>query len=501
MSAGSDYAMSIANAATCEYETAMLRTIGALGAALSIWVHTAPAAVALPPVVRENARAGTAAWATPSLSNAEIYASEVSATPGEPLRLHVSTEPGASYRIELYRLGWYDGAGGRLVACAPSCIGDKPGTAFPAPPPPSADPFAPAIRAEWPVTDVIQTGPRWASGYYMARVVVTAGRVLGAGGSTFVILRSPPGQRAPVLVQVPVNTWQAYNVWGGKSLYDLGSPRGYHVSFDRPYARDAQTPLTWELPIVRLLEQRGYDVSYQTDVDTDSHPGSLLGRRLVIVAGHDEYWTRRIRDAFDRGLARGVNFAFLGANIGYWQMRYADADGALAIDEYRSASADPDPDPAEKTTRFRRLAPPRPECALMGVAYNGGIGGPNDYRVTAEGAADPWFAGTGLAAGDTIRGVVGFEWDTFDPTCAAPGETVLLHSDGPPKPADSVRFTAASGSRVFSAGSLGLVAGADTFGGRVGDPRLARFLANALDDLAGGAARLTDRAPSGSAGR
>jgi hypothetical protein len=484
MSAGSDYGFSIAKETCGKYDPAMLWTAVAIGVALSVGTGTGADGTG-PRVAYENARHGTTAWSTAAVANAEVYASEVSALPGARLHFHVSTEPNARYRVELFRIGWYGGTGGRLVACAPSCTGDKPGGALPTPAPPAADPFAAAVRARWPVTDTIPTLPRWQSGYYMARVVVTAGSVAGPGGSTFLILRAPPTRRTSVLVQVPVNTWQAYNAWGGKSLYDSAAPRGYHVSFDRPYGRGSQSPLAWELPVVRLLERRGYDVSYQTDIDTDADPASLLGRRLVIVAGHDEYWTRRIRDAFDRALGSGVNLAFLGANIGFWQMRYSDTDGAIGIDEYRSADADPSPDLTEKTTRFRRLATPRPECTLMGVSYSGGIGGPNDYRVTTAGAADPWLAGTGLTVGDVIPGVVGYEWDTFDPGCARPGETVLFHSDGLPKPADAVRFTAPSGSRVFSAGSLAFVSGADTFGDRRGDPRLARFFANALDDLTG----------------
>jgi N,N-dimethylformamidase beta subunit-like protein len=37
------------------------------------------------------------------------------------------------------------------------------------------------------------------------------------------IVRAPVGNRAAILVQASVSTWQAYNNWAGKSLYAAGS--------------------------------------------------------------------------------------------------------------------------------------------------------------------------------------------------------------------------------------------------------------------------------------
>ena len=92
----------------------------------------------------------------------------------------------------------------------------------------------------------------------------------------------------------------------------------------------------------------------------------------MIVAGHDEYWTKGIRDAFERARDSGTNLAFLGANIGFWQMRYEDDRHTIV--EYRNAGPDPNPDPA-KTVTFRELDPPRPECELLGVRSSVGRDG------------------------------------------------------------------------------------------------------------------------------
>src|SRR5205823_4481616 len=98
--------------------------------------------------------------------------------------------------------------------------------------------------------------------------------------------------------------------------------------------------------------------------DTDRDPASLLRHRLVMVAGHDEYWTTAIRDAFDAALAAGTNLAFMGSNDAYWHIKYED--GGRTIFGYKSMY-DPNPDVADKTAMFREIG--RPECLLMAVQH------------------------------------------------------------------------------------------------------------------------------------
>ena len=434
-------------------------------------------------------------WVPPAVppTNVEGYTSEVSVLPGETVHFHVSTEEGEQYRIEVYRLGWYGGDGARLLVCLPSCGSSKLGHRYP---PPS---FA-GGSAAWPVTDQLAIPADWSSGYYYALFRVTSGPAqdLDTRGWAVFIVREAPSNHARILVQVPVNTWQAYNPWGGKSLYDHNSrhfSRASHVSFDRPLAFTAQGPFDWEYNLVRFLEREGYDVAYQTDVDTDINPGSLLEHRLVLVAGHDEYWTKRMRDAFDAAREGGTNLAFTGSNAAYWQIRYED--NYRTIVAYKNTS-DPEPDPALKTVQFQHLSPPRPECELMGVEHlrlRAHESGPVDYTATDAASTDPWFAGTGLKPGDKVLDIVGNEWDSL-PTpppaeCAKPGLTVLFHYSGRPPEldADAVRYTAPSGARVFAGGAQQLSWALDTFNlGRFGrvlppDPRFQQFMRNVIADL------------------
>jgi hypothetical protein len=454
-----------------------------------------PASAARNQIQVENALPGTTGWelqgGTPTTiptqsTNIHGYASESSVQPGAVLHMHVSTRPAASYRIEVYRLGWYRGKGGRLIACLPSCGQSEPGVQQPVPAP---NPATGYLDAGWPVTDTIPVSSGWTSGYYVAKLILTSGP--NAGGASYVafIVRARPGTASAILVQAGVNTWQAYNPWGGKSLYSSNTSS---VSFNRPGLGFGQGPFEWDYNLVRFLEKNGYDVSYQADTDTDQNRGSLLSHRLDIAAGHDEYWTKSMRDAWDAARNGGVNLAFMGANDGYWQARYADSTDRTLI-EYRSATLDPDADPTQKTVQFRQLNPPRPECQLEGEQDFAGLSSnpPNpNYSVAPNALRNPWFAGTGFTGSTTVAGVVGYEWDTAGQLGCPAVQTLFTwtgtNTYGQPSRADATTYTAPSGARVFAAGTLQFAWALDNFGHPTPiSPQLQAFTLNMLDDLAG----------------
>ncbi len=158
---------------------------------------------------------------------------------------------------------------------------------------------------------------------------------------------------------------------------------------------------------------------------------------------------------------------------------------------------------ADKTAMFREIG--SPECMLTAVQHQFLVSRPSalDYAVTDAGAADPWLAGTGFAAGDTISGVVGREHDVLNPfpeSCFHPGLTVLFHyeGDGGDQKGDAIRYTAPSGARVFASGAqqfawalddwrsdgtIAPVPPIDPWRGVPVDPRLQQFMRNTLDDL------------------
>ncbi|MCL2769955.1 MAG: PKD domain-containing protein, partial [Solirubrobacterales bacterium] len=441
-----------------------------------------PTAPAANPIQLENAKPGDSYWTAatqyPPSSAIAGYASATSVRPGQTIGFRVSTAPVARYRIEIDRLGWYGGSGGRRITCLvgavvdTTCTRDEQGAYQPSPPP---DPATGELDAGWSPTDTLAVPTDWTSGYYLAVFRVTSGPTAGQTGFTPFILQAPVGDRAAILVQVPSNTWQAYNLWGGEDLYS--EPRAVKVSFNRPYAFEGPAGpaagrggglFNWEYPLVRFLERGGWDVSYATDDDVDREPAILLDHRLDMTAGHDEYWTKGMRDGWEAARAAGVNLAFMGANTGFWQVRYENGDRTLVSYKY---TPDPDPVPAEKTIEFRWLARARPECELEGVQYANTVTYQQDFEYTVDAtAADPWFAGTGLSTGGPLAGLVGPETDELAPRCHVPPVTPLLHYSGPPPAAgqppvvaDSVRYTACSGAEVFSAGSLQFSWGLDAW--------------------------------------
>lgn len=440
----------------------------------------------------------------------EGYASTTSVAPGATLELRAGTTPGARYRIELVRIGWYGGAGGKRIACVPAdCTTSLDGDPREMPGP---DANTGEVRVDWPVTDRIAIPRSWRSGYYLAKLVLTEGPDVGRAAAVPFVVRRAATARPKILVVAPVNTWQEYNAWGGLNTY-TDKVAAVRVSFDRPYAHGLNK-LTLDYPIIRFLDQFGYDVGYVTDVDIDRDPSLLRRTRLVVFGAHSEYWTKRMRTGAEAARDAGVNLAFLGGNSVYWQTRYVDAR-RRALWQWRSATLDPMQDPTLETVRWRDAPVNLHECQLLGVQWQGGDNttgpGPRPYTVVASSLSHPWFKGTGFKAGSRVKGAVGYEWDAVAPECTQAGlrVQVLFHSEGRATPlrpgfykstfhstdADFVTYRAPSGARVLSVGSIdfgwtvtGAANGAPVAAG-ITDPetppdrRMQRFLRNAFADL------------------
>jgi N,N-dimethylformamidase beta subunit-like protein/hemolysin type calcium-binding protein len=457
------------------------------------------------PVVLENRKLGTPGWAAFDLAPGraiEGYTTP-SAQPGDSLEFHVSTAPEATYRILVYRAGYYGSVGARRIACLPSCDGSAQGSERSIP---TSSPEG-LVHGDWPVSQSVAVTQDWVSGYYFAHFELTSGPFAGRVTTTWFVVREAPGaRRAPLLVQASPTTWQAYNGWGGGSLYEFNSPNGRRaakVAFDRPYQQPLeQRPEALEVPLARFLERNGYDVAYQADVDTARDPGSLVGRKTLVVAGHSEYWSKGMRDSFESARDAGIDLAFFGANAAYWQVRYEE--DFRTIVGYKNPAWDPETDPALETDMFRALVPPRNECSLMGIQHAGGLldwTTDGDYTVTADAGRDPWLRRAGFVPGDVVKGIVSREVDTIPGGQSAESScgnklSVLFHRElgtAESGDADAVRCTAPSGAKVFASGSHQFVWGledvpeVERMRHGIVDPRLQAFVGAMLDDmLAGG---------------
>jgi hypothetical protein len=315
-------------------------------------------------------------------------------------------------------------------------------------------------------------------------------------------------------------TWQAYNGWGGKSVYpynskgltqDLDSVRAAIVSFDRPYDYDLGAAFLrrWELAFIRWQEREGRDVGYTSDVDLALHPEAVRNRRLIVFAGHHEYWSREMRTTIEHAIAAGTNVAFLSANEMYWQVRLESGPlgPASRIVCYKSATHDPMAKitPALTTCRWREHPVNEPEAKVLGQMYGHVVAEPADWVV--EDSSHWLYAGTGLQDGDPIANLVGQEYDTVFPDLAPKGLEVVARGpvsvavdslDDPgafPSPAvhTATVYQADSGATVVSAGTFQWSWALDTYGQHSYgmrttpvDRRVGQMTANLFDRLGDG---------------
>jgi hypothetical protein len=474
-------------------------------------------AVAAPqsnPIVIENQRPGTTAWqatkiGTDAVGQIKGYASAVSVNKGARITFFVSVNPAQSYSIKVFRMGWYQGLGGRLLAQS----GPLQGVRQRACPP---DPTTGLIACNWAPSYALAARTSWTSGIYLALLT----NAHGFQNYIEFVVRDD-GRAAALLYQQPVNTYEAYNDWPddgstGKSLYEFdsygtntvaGTPRAVKVSFDRPYADNGtgaagQSFLTWEIDFVRWAERSGYDISYSTDVDTDLSGNRLRGHRGFLSVGHDEYWSEAMFDAAQNARDAGVNLGFFGANAIFWQVRYEPSATGVpdrVIVCYKDDSIDPVGDRSLVTENWRSQPQPfRPEQTLIGVQFTNQVNN-NAYVPYVVKNSSSWvFAGTGFTDGATVPGIVGYEADrlfsTFDqPTAVAGTYTLLSQSpftiDGTNNQKDysnSSVYEAPSGAWVFAAGTFGWSWALDDYGGRgLADARIQRTTANVLNRFVG----------------
>ena len=293
----------------------------------------------------------------------------------------------------------------------------------------------------WHVTWRLEVPAAWPSGLYYA--------MFGSGSNVctvpFVVSAARQTVGAKVLVQVPVTTAQAYNNYGGKSLYAYNSTGGLpatQVSFDRPHTSALNFAFDpWQAPLVRWLAKNGIAADFCTSIDLHQNTAVLTGYQLFVTAGHDEYWSRPMRERLDAFVAAGGNAAVFGGNTCWWQIRFeADALGSAnrSLVCYKSSAADPETRAAYKTVNWIDLVPPDPENSSFGLGWNLGASWTNTFArpdtpyVVQRG--EHWaFEGTDFGLGTTFGGAyVGYEIDALDFRRAADGRPYPTFADGTP---------------------------------------------------------------------
>ncbi|MBI1745149.1 MAG: SMP-30/gluconolactonase/LRE family protein [Acidobacteria bacterium] len=414
------------------------------------------------PIIMENHRPGTTDWVITRGSpdhQVEGYASKTSVAPDESFDIMVNVNAVQEVTWQAFRLGYYQGLGGRLVASGgPVTVATQPTC--------PVDVETGLIECHWTPVFRVVPDSSWVTGQYLIKLR----RADGFQSYVPMVIREE-SRWAPMLVQSSVTTWQAYNDWGGASLYGnnpartgFPGPRAYRVSFDRPYnagsgSGQLQSYETWML---KWLEQRGYDVAYVTNVDIDAQPDLLHNRSVFLSVGHDEYWSVGERDAAERARDTGVSLVFLSANTAYWRIRLEPSSSGAAqrIETcYKDASLDPLGDTPEATVLFRGQPYARPENGLMGVMYEtwSNIDG---FPLVVTDPSHWLYEGTGVVAGETLPHIVGYEWDHlfdngFTPdTLEVVAHAVGLGTIGNQVPADTTIYYPGYSNLVFASGTI-----------------------------------------------
>ncbi|WP_327271158.1 hypothetical protein OG609_02105 [Streptomyces sp. NBC_01224] len=416
----------------------------------------------------------------------EGYADKVSVVPGEEFGMYVSTTAPA-FRVSAYRVGWYDGAQARLIWRSHRISGSVQAH-------PRLLQVTRTVRADWRRTLRVRTSG-WPEGAYLLRLDSDNGHQRYVP----LIVRSASAAGRIVLMHA-VATWQAYNTWGGYSLYQgengAYSTRSLAVSFDRPYdGNGAEKFMVYERAAVVLAERLGIPLAYTTGADIHRDPGILENAAGAVSLGHDEYWTPQQRAHVTRARDAGTNVAFLGANACFRRVRLEpDATGADRVvvcykTDYRNDPYLAD-HPDMPTNDFRLPPGASPESSLTGVLYDG-------YPVDAPYVvhrSDHWlFEGTGVKRGDPFEHLVGVEYDRVAPDMPTPAPLeIIAHSplvcEGRHSYSDSVYYTVPSGAGVFASGTMrwveALMAGTRENGRNHGmDARTGAFVTRATENL------------------
>ncbi|WP_411574220.1 N,N-dimethylformamidase beta subunit family domain-containing protein [Streptomyces fradiae] len=363
------------------------------------------------------------------------YAARPSVRAGEVVRLHIATAA-PRIHVDFYRWG-----------AAPQHAGhvEWPGRAA------ATGRFDADWR--WPAYE-FRVPPQWRSGVYIAVLSTEAAHgipPLDAREARILLVVTPSAPSGHgILYKIPTFTYQAYNTAGGGSLYSaaqvttrrpgggVGGPvKGLPDAYDLSSPR--QTFAHWDALFIAWMERNGIEADYCTDLDL--HEGLLLhdGYRLLVSAGHDEYWSPELRRHVTTFRDSGGHLANFGANTCWWRVRVTPDGTGLFCDKFPpGATGGTDPDSSYGCPDHWWES--EPENTLLGVSYRNG-GGHWDGTRTRQGFivtdADHWvYSGTGLQAGDSLGrdgALIGYECDGAAFTYDHSGRPRPTGEDGTPE--------------------------------------------------------------------
>jgi hypothetical protein len=474
-------------------------------------------------VAVENCYPGSTSWrataagpVSSTSTNIEGFATATSVNQGGSVDIKVNTADNAPYRIEIYRMGYYGGSHARLVSTIPNLVGLRQDACQ------SGTGNTGLLDcSNWTTSATITTSTAWPTGVYMLRLVRTDS---GTDNNVLLVVRDD-SSTSDVLFTVPTSTYQAYNNYGGKSLYDFnssgdttvaGTARAVKVSYDRPYSETYTTDPNWfgyqDVASVGFLERNGYNISYITSTDLHASGAQVASHKAFVSPTHDEYWSAEMRSAVTSARNSGTGLFWLGSNQVYWKIRFESSPfsgSANRVEVCYKSTASGGADPVSPTGTWRDPAGAnQPENALLGHMYIGD----NDQTMfklgvsAAQGKNRIWrhtdlasmATGTSTTLGQKL---VGWEWNArvangLEPagtqvwtSSAVTGE--LVQNNGrnyitnASATVDGTVYQASSGAYVVSTGTNYWSRGLDNDGTGSGEPNgyIQQATVNVLSDM------------------
>ncbi len=422
---------------------------------------------------RENSLPGSTDWQLTRVRvngtkfrapDIEGYCSKQSVAAGDTIDIMVSTAAQQEFKIEIFRTGYYNGAGARLM----TTLGPFQGRPQPVPEKGEKDLF----ECRWEPSVTLTIPEDWPSGVYLGRLSTLTDATGFGYWQSYVVFIVKDDRPADILFQCSDNTWQAYNRWPDHySLYT--HPKGGQgpwadVSFDRPYAKYAQiydNPqsigsgewLCFEFPFAYWLEKHGYDVTYCSNSDMLT-PDRALKCKSFLSVGHDEYWDIRAYESVTKLRDSGVNVMFFSGNSVCWvtPMR-AGFDGRPNRIIFRGGPYGSDYEYGAEREKmfgpFPHLGPD--EGYLMGSRNVRPVNGGGDW-VCAK--PEHWiFNGTGMKEGERIPGLIGWEYHGDPPEIPGlevVGRGMALHGGTVPREWTATIYPGPKENFVFNASTI-----------------------------------------------
>lgn len=318
----------------------------------------------------------------------EGYTDRWSYYPGDSVSVYVSSRPGGHVAVSIFSVAGQDTlVQGQSFPAAYQGAGAHPAV----------------TGAGWERSYQVRLPDSCVTGWYALQ--------LKKGSQVFhcsIFIRPKPDRvRKKIVILFSTNTWNAYNYWGGQSLYT----RNYtpDISFLRPqlladpflvpsidnlsYAYQAANKDRY---LADWLHQSGYEVDAYSMTDLHEDAEWLKNYTLAIISTHAEYWTPKMMDHLNEFLDAGGSLFSLSGNTAAWVSHLSASGQQLTV--YKKGG---------KGLWMLEKAYCRPfGTDIFFTAMHTYA----PYRVTAD---TSWvFAGTSLQSGDLF----GTKSDTYDPT-------------------------------------------------------------------------------------